>query len=132
MDKENSCALMFSVGNLLSSMKDYEGSINMMKMRLETASCQDSINNKVLYVIGTNFLFSSKPDSAIVYLERAIAADSRNVFAEVYLGDALIQTNKTKEAVDKYKAVISKYEGDPTLIKWCYSSICKTCKLSFG
>lgn len=115
MDKDNNCALMFSVGTLLSSMKDYEGSIQMLKLRLETAACQDSTNIKANYVIGTNYLFSSKPDSAIIYLDKAISMDPKNIFAEIYLGDALIQLTKVKEGVEKYKNVLSKFEGDPSL-----------------
>ncbi|OGU56881.1 MAG: hypothetical protein A2X64_02510 [Ignavibacteria bacterium GWF2_33_9] len=115
MDKDNSCGLMYSIGNLLSYRKDYEASTNMLKLRLETAACQDSLNSKVLYVIGTNYLFSSQPDSAAYYFQQSIALDSINVFAIVYLGDALIQLSNVKEGVDQYKRVLTLYASYPSI-----------------
>jgi tetratricopeptide (TPR) repeat protein len=117
MDRENNCNLMFSVGTLLSSMKDYAGSTEILKLRMETATCQDSVNTKALYVIGTNFLFSNAPDSAIVYLEKNSKLDPRNIFADIYIGDALIQTAKIKEGIEKYKSVLAKHAGDSSLNK---------------
>lgn len=115
MDKENNCNLMYFLGTLLSSQKNYAASNEILLMRLNTGTCQDSLNSKVYYIIGSNFIFSNQADSSITYLEKSLELDPKNMFAEIYLGDAYIQIKNEKLGLDKYKSVIAKEEADPTL-----------------
>lgn len=112
LDKEGNCYLMFLVSTVMTNMKDYAGSNAMLYQRLAIPACNDSLNPKVYYIIGTNYIFSDQPDSAIVYLEKAVAADSTNYFAMVYLGDAYMQVKDSKAATSKYLEVISRGEKD--------------------
>jgi Tfp pilus assembly protein PilF len=74
-----------------------------------------SLNPKVYYIKGTNYIFSNQPDSAIVYLQKAIETDPKNYFAIVYLGDAYMQIKNQKTAMSKYLEVIEKGEQDSTV-----------------
>ena len=115
IDREGNCYLMFLVSTLMTNMKDYASSNAMLYQRLATPACNDSLNPKVYYIMGTNYIFSEQPDSAIVYLEKAVASDSTNYFAVVYLGDAYMQVKNSKAANSKYLEVITKGEKDATV-----------------
>ena len=115
LDRDNNCYLMFVVGTIMSNIQDYSGSIQLLQERLNVPACNDSLNSKVYYIIGSNFIFSEKPDSAIFYLQKAIELDSTNYFAEVYLGDAYMQIKNTKAAVGQYLDVIERGEKDSTV-----------------
>ena len=115
MDTEGNCVLMFFLGTVLNSIKNYDESTKILKLRLSTTSCSDDNDSKVYYIIGQNFIFSNQPDSAIVYLEKSIEIDPNNMFAIVYLGDASIQMKNTKKGMDYYRKVISKYDTDNSI-----------------
>ncbi|HPD33248.1 MAG TPA: tetratricopeptide repeat protein [Candidatus Kapabacteria bacterium] len=115
IDKEGNCYLMFLVSTLMTNMKDYTGSNQMLYQRLSIPSCNDSLNAKVYYIIGTNYIFSNQPDSAIIYLQKAVETDPKNYFAIVYLGDAYMQIKNQKLAMSKYLEVIEKGEQDSTV-----------------
>lgn len=115
MDTEGNCVLMFFLGTVLNSIKMYDESNNILKLRIRTNGCTDGNDSKVYYIIGQNFIFNNQPDSAIVYLEKSIEIDPTNMFAVVYLGDAYIQMKNTKKGMDYYRMVITKYDADNTI-----------------
>lgn len=117
MDTEGNCILMYFLGTVLNSVKMYEESSNILKLRLNTNGCSDENDSKVYYIIGQNFIFSNQPDSAIVYLEKSIEIDPNNIFAVVYLGDAYIQMKNPKKGMDFYRTVITKFDSDSTVNK---------------
>lgn len=115
LDKEGNCVLMYFLGTVLNSIKIYDESSNILKLRLNTQSCSDDNDSKIYYIIGQNFIFSNQPDSAIIYLEKSLEIDPNNMFAIVYLGDAYIQMKNQKKGMDYYRMVITKYDSDNTI-----------------
>ncbi len=115
MDTEGNCVLMYFLGTVLNAIKNYDESTQVLKLRLNTTTCSDDNDSKVYYIIGQNFIFSNKPDSAIIYLEKSVEIDPNNMFAIVYLGDAFIQMKNTKKGMDYYRMVISKYDTDNSI-----------------
>jgi tetratricopeptide (TPR) repeat protein len=117
LNKEDNCVLMYFYGTLLNAAKQYAQSNNVLFTRLNTTACQDSLNGKIYYIIGTNFLFNSQPDSASVYLQKALQLDPTNIFADVFLGDAYVQMKDNKKGMDKYLEIITKSESNPEINK---------------
>lgn len=115
MDQEGNCILMYFLGTIMNSIKMYNESSNILKLRLQTKGCSDENDSKIYYIIGQNFIFSNQPDSAVVYLEKSLEIDPNNMFAIVYLGDASIQLKNNKKGMDYYRMVISKYDTDNTI-----------------
>jgi tetratricopeptide (TPR) repeat protein len=117
LDKENNCPLIYFYGTLLNVRKEYAKSNDILMTWLNTSTCKDSIFDKIYYIIGTNYLFTTQPDSAITYFEKSLQTNPNNIYAEIYLGDAYIQIKNQKAGIDKYLSVIQKYESNPEINK---------------
>lgn len=86
LDPKN-CGLMFKYAVLLNSKGQNAASTRIYSKRLE--NCKDSLEARTYALIGNNFFADSLVDSASYYYQRAIAADSTNLYflsrqAEIY------------------------------------------------
>lgn len=124
------CRLMYILGTQLNKMKDYDGAIYILKKRLATGECQDSLNSIVHYFIGISYLFLEKPnpDSAKIELEKSIALDSTFLFSQIYYGDALAALNDLAGAERMFLNVIEKgpvnLEKNKSAMNQAYAKLC--------
>lgn len=108
------CQLSYLLGQLLTSKKIHMNATKIFEYWLNNPSCEPSDEqlSKVNYFIGYNFVFAEKLDSTInyndsasYYLNKAIAIDSNNYFARLYLGDIYAAQEKFNEAIDTFKYI---------------------------
>jgi tetratricopeptide (TPR) repeat protein len=87
------CGLMYSLGILMLSKKDYDPAKYFFEKRLQY--CQDSMDSKVLYFLGSSYANTESPDTAKMYLMRSVELNPENYSAHVALGDAYAALGKS-------------------------------------
>lgn len=108
------CQLMFSVGQLLRSMKNFNESNYFFMKHLQY--CKDSSVSKSLFYLGYNYFNLSaqdtstkrqKLDSAIVFLLKSEAVNNKDLFTKIYLADAYAATERKDSAKAKFEEIIN-------------------------
>lgn len=112
-----SCNLMNMVGRLMFSAKKYDEALFFFDKRLNTTSCNDSTDSKIIYYKGLSYLFMNQRDTAIVYLEKSAAMDSTDAGSFVYLGDAYAGMEDDKKAIDNFEKAIEISKAYPEINK---------------
>lgn len=100
--------LMFRFGLLLNGRGAYAASTRIFKQRL--ANVSDSLDSRILALIGNNFFADSLVDSARTYYGMAEAKDPSNLYVQTRLAEVDIIQGKTAEANTRLTAVATKGE----------------------
>lgn len=103
---EASCNLMNMVGRLMFSAKRYDEALYFFNKRLETATCNDSTDSKIIYYKGLSYLFMEQRDTAITYLTQSAKMDSTDASPYVYLGDAYAGKEDSKKALENFEKAL--------------------------
>lgn len=106
------CSLMYSLAILMLSKKDYEDSKYFFKKRLEY--CNDTLDSKVYYFLGSNYANTDAPDTAKTYLLKSIEANPEYYKAHVALGDAYAALDEKDSAIAEFDYVIENAAKDST------------------
>lgn len=110
-----SCQLRTILGQIELRRKNYDSAIAFFDELITNPACATSDNSQITYLLAYSYLLAgSKPEAAdslenykkaVKYFEETLATDSTNYPARLLLGDALINLNKTDDALKNYQQV---------------------------
>jgi tetratricopeptide (TPR) repeat protein len=106
------CSLMYSLGVLMLSKKDYDLAKYFLEKRLQY--CQDTMDQKVLYFLGSCYANTDAPDIAKMYLLRSIGINPEYYSARVSLGDAYAALDSQDSALMQFNYIIDNAAKDST------------------
>ncbi len=105
------CGTMIQLGTLALIMKKYDESLYFFLKHV--ANCTDSVSTpKALYYIGYDYFNMQKPDSAIIYINKSIEKDPKNLSYQILLGDVHSSMKQTDTAMIIFKDVVTKGMAD--------------------
>jgi len=119
------CSLMYSLGILMLSKKDYDPAKFFFEKRLQY--CQDTLDSKVLYFLGSIYANTNAPDTAKMYLKRSIEISPDNYSAHVALGDAYAALGNQDSAVIEFNYVLDNAVKDSTNFSSLTQAFIKLC-----
>jgi predicted Zn-dependent protease len=96
------------LGEALFRSRDYEAAMATLKPLLNSSSAEAQ------FLYGASLLNLQQPVEAIPYLREAIARDARLPAARAALGQALLQTGKSGEAIPLLEGALSADEDGST------------------
>ncbi len=99
------CTFMFRYGVLLQQQQKNEASTRILKMRL--ANCSDSLDARIMVLIGNNFFADSLVDSARAMYERAVAKDSLTPYFLSRLAEITLIQNDEARAKGLFEKVVT-------------------------
>ncbi len=99
------CNLMYQLANLTIYMKDYQNAIFFLDSR--NKNCQDSLQSKVYYLLGTCYFSLEKADTAAVLLKKAVELDSTNLKARIYRADVIASLGRNDEAKAEFESSLA-------------------------
>lgn len=101
----NNAELYFKRGTLLYTNKMTDAAMADLKKAW-------SIDKKEEYAFGiSNILLEKKPDSAVAFINNALAVLPNSIFLKLNLGESLAAQNKPDEALKVYDELLLKYPG---------------------
>lgn len=106
------CRLMFSLGSLLQGMKKYDEAIEVLTKRNNTVQCNDSVQNRIYYLIGLCHQFAGRPQEAVPSLKKSVELNPKFLYAHVYLGDAYAAIDSLELAEQEFQYVIDNGAAD--------------------
>ncbi|MFC2130327.1 tetratricopeptide repeat protein [Bacteroidota bacterium] len=110
------CKLIYKTGVMLTILKNYDESIDMMKKRLD--KCEDEFTNKTYFYIGSAYLKKEKPDSSKVFFLKSFEKDSTDFLSLLYLSDAFAKLEEDDSATYYLEFVIQKTLQDTATYGW--------------
>jgi tetratricopeptide (TPR) repeat protein len=109
------CKTMERLANLYYDKKSYTESVNLYRKML--ASCTSSSPARLNAFIGRCFFSANLPDSAIGYVQKAVALDSSLFFARTIGVRSLVTAGKLEEAVEWYLGGLEYAKREPAKFK---------------
>ncbi len=100
------CKIMDQMGYIYQRISKYQEAIDILKLRLNYAECNDDKINIVHYLIGQSYLLSERPAEAIEPLRKSIELDSTFLFARLSLADALASNKDFDNAIIEFEKLI--------------------------
>ncbi|MCO5251405.1 MAG: tetratricopeptide repeat protein [Candidatus Kapabacteria bacterium] len=100
------CKVMDQMGYIYQRILKYQEAIDILKLRLTYAECNDDRENIVHYLIGQSYLLSERPAEAIEPLRKSIELDSTFLFARLSLADALASSQDFDNATIEFEKLI--------------------------
>ena len=103
------CSKMYQLANLTIYMKRYKDAIYFLDAR--NKYCQDSLQSKVYYLLGTSYFslgqkdssLSGYKDTSLTILKKALELDSNNIQARIYMADVLAALHDKEKALIEFK-----------------------------
>jgi len=122
------CDLMMNLGQLMRLIKNHEEAIYFFTKRLE--NCQsDNKTSKTLFYIGTSYLYIEKLDTALIFINKAIEADSNDILSYIYQGDVYSKLGQNDSSKISFKYAIGKGSADTSaqgrnFVNQAYAKLC--------
>ncbi|HYF04433.1 MAG TPA: tetratricopeptide repeat protein [Patescibacteria group bacterium] len=105
------CKLMLQFGYLLRGRKMYSEAIDVFKKRI--ASCPDSLNGRLYYLIGASYFSDNKVPEAIAALQQGIATEPASLPFYTLLGEIYLDAKNNTEAEKQFLKTIELGKGNP-------------------
>lgn len=120
------CNKMYQLANLTIYMKRYSDAIYFLDAR--NRYCQDSLQSKVYYLLGTSYFSMGQKDTSLTILKKAIELDSNNLQARIYMADVLAALNDKEKALEEFNKALNEALADTARyrreIKQAFGKLC--------
>jgi len=122
------CDLLMNLGQLSRLVKNYEDAIFFFSKRLENCKNSNRIG-KTLFYIGTSYLSLEKPDTAMIFIKKAIEEEPNDILSYVYQGDVYSKLGQNDSSKISFKLAIEKGAADTSaqgrnFVNQAYAKLC--------